>query len=298
MSRPNMENQSKKLNYLLPVSFLISIILIVGALIYSVGLKSVNTGQNKTKDKQIAQVSDSIELPIKWGNLGKQLVETGVIDAQKFETLYAQRGGLTNEQKNLLYAEDNGNLIISPENAGFVLNLLWALGLGNENPVLENGPMADSKYGGAENFASTGGWTLTKDDVMNHYNQHRFINLTPEQQKLAEKVSKNIYRPCCGNSTYFPDCNHGMAMLGLLELMASQGINENVMYQVALIVNSYWFPDTYLTIARYFQNQGINWEQVSAKEVLGYNFSSLTGYQRVLSQITPSERQGGGSCGV
>ena len=59
---------------------------------------------------------------------------------------------------------------------------------------------------------------------MNHYSMHRFIVLTPEQQALVEKVSKGIYRPCCGNSVYFPDCNHGMAMLGLLELMASQGV--------------------------------------------------------------------------
>ena len=103
--------------------------------------------------------------------------------------------------------------------------------------------MTDPKYGGAGNFASTGGWTLAQGDVMNHYSMHSFITLTPEQQVLVEKISKEIFRPCCNNSTYFPDCNHGMAMLGLLELMASQGTSEAEMYKIAKEVNSYWFPE-------------------------------------------------------
>ncbi len=301
-----MENQNKKFNHPLPVSFLISILMIVGALIYNTGLKSINTSQNKTEKKEIGQISNfqenivpsnGVELPIKWGNLGKQLVETGVIDAQKFEALYTQRSGLTNEQKNLLYTEDNGNLVISPEKAGFILNLFWALGLSNKNPILENGPMADSRYGGAQNFASTAGWTLAGGGPMTHYNKHQFITLTPEQQALVEKVSKNIYRPCCDNSTYFPDCNHGMAMLGFLELTSSRGFNENELYQMALILNSYWFPDTYLAIGRYLENQGGSWKEVDAKEVLGFNFSSASGYQKILAQVEqPNTR--GGSCGV
>ena len=120
---------------------------------------------------------------------------------------------------------------MTQENSGTILNLLWAFGLANKNEILEKGPMMDKRYGGAENFASTGGWTLSKGDSMNHYSMHSFITLTPQQQSLVEKVSQNIYRPCCGNSTYFPDCNHGMAMLGLLELLASQGISENEMYK-------------------------------------------------------------------
>ena len=47
-------------------------------------------------------------------------------------------------------------------------------------------------------------------------------------------------------------------MLGLLELMASQGLSEEEMYKYALIVNSYWFPDTYLAIAKYFEKEALN----------------------------------------
>jgi len=133
---------------------------------------------------------------------------------------------------------------------------------------------------------------------MSHYSNHQFIVLTAEQQQLVEKAVKNIYRPCCGNSTYFPDCNHGMAMLGFLELAASQGFDENALYQMALVLNSYWFSENYTTIAQYMDNQGIDWANVDAKEVLGQNFSSSAGYQKILSQVQPKQGGGGGSCGV
>ena len=125
------------------------------------------------------------------------------------------------------------------------------------------------------------------------------IVLTPEQQALVERVSMGIYRPCCGNSVYFPDCNHGMAMLGLLELMASQGADEDQMYRTALVVNSYWFPDTYITIAKYLKEQGKDWKMADSKEILGYNYSSGPGYQKLLEKIKNLEiKSGGGGCGV
>ena len=241
---------------------------------------------------------DGVVLPVKWRNLGTQMTNAGVIDKSKMEELYARRGGLNDEEKKLLEGIDNGNLKITRENSGFVLNLLWALGLGNKNEILENGPMSDKKYGGAGGFASTGGWTLARGDAMSHYSKHRFIVLTPEQQTLVEKVSKGIYRPCCGNSTYFPDCNHGMAMLGLLELMASQGVSEDEMYKTALAVNSYWFPDTYITIAKYLKSQGKDWSAADPKEILGFDYSSGAGFQKVKSKINSTDFKGGGSCGV
>ena len=281
--------------YLIPVSILISGLLIGAAFFYRSELKPVNTEQNTPLAEN---ASNGVELPIKWGDLGKQMIAAGVIDGAKFESLYSRRGGLAEEEKKLLYGEANGNLVITRQNSGFLLNLLWALGLANKNEILEKGPMSDPKYGGAGRFASTGGWTLAQGETMVHYNRHNLVVLTPEQQALVERVSKNIYRPCCDNPTYFPDCNHGMAMLGLLELLASQGINEEKMYEIALLVNSYWFPDTYETIAKFFENKGVQWKDVNPKEVLGKDFSSASGYSRVLSQIEPVQGRSGGGCGV
>lgn len=237
-----------------------------------------------------------VELPAAWNDLGEKLVEVGVIDRDKFESLYAQRGDLSEEVMRLLEMDNNGKIVISEENADIWLNLLWAFGLGNKNPILEEGPMVDPRYGGAGNFASTGGWTLSKGNTMDHYSKHRFLTLNESQQEIVEKVARNIYRPCCGNPTYFPDCNHGMAMLGLLQLMAARDVSEEEMYNVALKVNSYWFPQTYLTIAKYFENQGVKWSEVDPKLALGESFSSVAGYRRVLSEVEPVSFDGGGSC--
>ncbi|MDP2789142.1 MAG: hypothetical protein Q8O46_03795 [bacterium] len=233
-----------------------------------------------------------------WGNMGQKMMEAGVVDKGKFENLYQAKGGMKASEKELFYSTDGNDFTLTSENSGMALHMLWALGLGNKNSILENGPMMDKKYGGAGGFASTGGWTLADGNAMNHYNMHSFITLTPEEQVLVEKVAKNIFRPCCDNSTYFPDCNHGMAMLGLLELMASQGTSEAEMYKVALQVNTLWFPDTYETIKVYMKSKGVEWKDVNPQEILGVNYSSASGYQKVLSQIQPQQQRNGSSCGA
>lgn len=201
------------------------------------------------------------------GELKMQMVRAGVIDEAKFGT------------------------------ASTTLNLLWALGLSNKNRILEEGPMTDSRYGGAGGFASTGGWTISKGNAMNHYSMHNFIGLTPEQQALVERASKNVYRPCCDNSAYFPDCNHGMAMLGLLEFLASRGASETEMYNEALKANSLWFPDMYGNIGTYLSQKGTDIRSVSAEKILSAEFSSASGYQAVIAALGP-DRNKGLSCGV
>lgn len=88
-------------------------------------------------------------------------------------------------------------------------------------------------------------------------------------------------------------------MLGLLELMASQGVNEQDMYKAALAANSFWFPSNYVTIATYLKNKGVEWKDVNPRDVLGLNYSSSSGYQQVASQTPVStSSQGGSGCGV
>ena len=41
---------------------------------------------------------------------------------------------------------------------------------------------------------------------------------------MVISIAKNAYRSCCDNSTFFQDCNHGWALLGLLQLGAGQGL--------------------------------------------------------------------------
>jgi len=239
-----------------------------------------------------------VTLPITWGDLGAKLVETGTIDPEKLEALYKDRGGFPAEYQKLIEKNANDKIIITSQNSGYLLNLLWALGLANSNPILEDtNEMMNPTYKGAGNFAATGGFSLSKGKPMDHYNMHSLIVLTAGQQAIVDRVSRNIYRPCCGNSTHFPDCNHGMAMLGLLELMASQGVNEQDMYKTALAVNSYWFPETYLTIAAYMQQKGVAWKDVSPKEMLSAPYSSSSGYQDISSKVTlPQQVKSGSGC--
>lgn len=238
-------------------------------------------------------------LPIVWGDLGKQLIEAGVIDEVAFRQVYATRGGLTAAEQAMLFGNSSEPIRITRTNANFILNMLWAYGLAQQSTILERGEMTQARYGGnAGNFASTGGWTLAKGGTMQHYSKHAFVSLTPEQQAIVERVSRGIYRPCCGNSTHFPDCNHGMAMLGLLELMAANGVSEADMYKTALQVNAYWFPDTYLTIAKYFKAQGVSWDRVDPKIALSAEYSSAAGYKTVLDVVEPVTRTSSGGCGV
>jgi len=303
-----MDQNKKNKSFLVSVSIFVVVIII--AVIYTQKTSAIIGSKQSSKELQVVAQTDinsegevlptEIILPVTWNDLGKQMIKEGVIDQKKFEAIYAGRGGISSEDKKLLYEINNKEIRMTEENSGMILNLFWALGLANKNEILDNGPMKDPRYGGAGNFASTGGWTLAKGNAMDHYSMHKFMTLTPEQQALVEIVSKNIFRPCCGNSTYFPDCNHGMAMLGLLELMASRGVSEEMMYKVALQVNSYWFPDTYLTIAKYMEMKGISWDKVDPKEVLGANYSSGSGYRSIASQVksTGQEHQGGSGCGV
>lgn len=243
--------------------------------------------------------SKGVVLPVAWGDLGKRMVSDGVIDEQKLRQLFKQ--GLKEDEEEILAGDWDKPLVLTQQNSRFILDMLWAFGLANKNDILENGEMTDEKYGGdATKFASTGGWSLSRGDSAQYYSKFSYLTLSPEQQALVDEVSRNIYRPCCGNSTHFPDCNHGMAMLGLLELMAANGVSEQEMYKVALGVNAIWFPQTYIDLATYFKEQGTDWKDVDPKLALSSQHSSAKGYQQTRQQIKslPKPAQGGGGCGV
>ena len=139
---------------------------------------------------------------------------------------------------------------------------------------------------------------------MNYYSKEGLINLTPDQENLVQKVASNIYRPCCNNSTAFPDCNHGMALLGVLQLMAENGASENEMFEAAKYYNAFWFPSNYYDLALYFKNkEGKKFDQIQAQLMLSKEFSSATGWQvakkwLIDKGIVDQPPKTGGGCGV
>jgi len=267
-------------------------------------VKEKITGIQREKLFEEINPSKGYELGVEFGNLGPKMLKIGVIDFDKFKNIYDERSPLTDEQIKILKKGSKEEIKITKENSNFLLNFFWALGLANKTRILDEGDMVTYSEGQAGNFASTGGWSLGKEDSMNYYSNNSIIPLTKVQEDLVLKVSSNIYRPCCDNPTSFSDCNHGMALLGVLELMASQGASEKEMYKAAKYINAFWFPSTYYDLAKYFEaKEGKKFSEIDGKVILGKDYSSATGYMNTKKWMTEKGLveepvSGGGSCGV
>lgn len=249
--------------------------------------------------------SGGFKLPVAYGDLGPQLLKAGAIDESKFIRVYQNSNRpLNDEQLVILRQGAPAEIVIDQKNAYFMLNFFWALGLVNKNPILENGPMMENGKENVGAFASTGGWTIGAKDATELYASAEIVKLTPEQQARLEEVADNVYRPCCGNPTSFPDCNHGMALLGLLELMASQGATVDQMFTAAKQVNAFWFPDQTRELATYFKAvEGKDFKDVDARRIVGVDFMSGNGFQKVHQELAtkgllPQAQRSGQSCGV
>lgn len=245
------------------------------------------------------------EMKTKYNDIGPQMLEMGVIDLEKFKQTYEKSGQpLTAEQLNILTKGSNKNIRITSDNSYFLLNFFWAFGLANKTKILEEGDMIKYGEGQVGSFASTGGWTLAKGDAMQYYSKRAIVPLTKEQEDLVNKVASGVYRPCCGNSTAFPDCNHGMALLGIFELMAAQGATESEMFQAGKYISSFWFPGTAFDTALYFKNKdGKEFKDIDPKVYLSKDIFSAFGAQTVkkwlidkgIQEKPPAQ---GGGCGV
>ncbi len=241
----------------------------------------------------------------RFGQIGARLVEDGVIDFDRFKAIYDNAGApLTPEQLSIFEVGLDKDITISRQNAYFLLNFFWALGLANTNPILSEGEIV--KYGMAQigSFASTGGWTVAAKPVMEIYSNSDIVVLTPEQQARVFEVASNAYRPCCGNSTAFPDCNHGMALLGMLQLLAASDASVDEMFEAAKYFNAFWFPQEYFDLAVYFRGkEGLEFADVDARLIVSEEYSSGFGWSKVkrwLAENNLVERApaGGGGCGV
>lgn len=292
-----MKKYLKRFSLFVLFGFLATIIIVI-VLIKNYPIGWLKFSQIKTFGNELPSqviLKSRITIPVKLNNFGRMMLKEGVIDQNKIDSLYTKNE--SKEEMNRLLKGSDSNIVIDKGNASFLLNFLWALGLSNKNDILEKGSMVQN--GKTANFASTGGWTLSQGQVMDHYSKHNFITLTSKQQKMVEEMAKNIYRPCCNNSTYFPDCNHGMAMLGFIELAASQNLNEEQIYKNALILNTFWFPNDYVTINQYLKENNQYWTGIDPKIILGKNYSGSQGIAIVRSKVKNLPFvSGGGACGV
>ncbi len=274
----------------------------------------VNGSEESDSNNPVETVSDLYDevlppegypLPAAFGNIGPEMVRSGAIDQDKFVRLYEQAGTpLTQTQIDILMKGSNAPVVINQDNARFLLNFFWAFGLTNRNPILDEGPMQTVSNGEIGRFASTGGWTLGSKAATEIYSSAAILELSEAQQARVEAVAAKIYRPCCNNSTLFPDCNHGMAMLGLMELLAAQDATEAEMLEAAKFVNAFWFPQQAIEIAVFFQAaQGMAFDVVDAELAVGPEIFSSTGFAGVHNLLAENGLLGqssdqGSGCGV
>ena len=244
-------------------------------------------------------------LPAMYGDLGPSLLAAGAIDLDRFVRLYEEAGrSLTEDQLAILTEGGDDPIVIDAGNASFLLNFFWAVGLTNRNRILTEGPMTQGGQAQVGNFASTAGWTIGEKSATDLYASASLITLATEQQLRLEEVARNVYRPCCDNPTHFPDCNHGMAMLGLLELMASQDATTDEMLAAAKYVNAFWYPQQTLEQAMFFKAaRGLDFDQVQPREIVGARYSSASGFRAVHKLLADNgllqpSSSGGNSCGV
>ncbi len=293
------ENLKKILMPIFAVTAIIAIFLL-GVLFQKVedlkgGGGAVAKKQGLVVDKEKVIPEKGFDLPISWGDLGPKLIELGAIDQEKF----IQTANLNSDEEKMLKEGTDKPININSDNSQFVVDFLWAIGLAQKSNAYSNGPMGKEYKKDVGNFSSTGGWTLAKGAATKYLGKSDFFNLDDAQQKRVEDIAKNIYRPCCDNSTWFPDCNHGMAALAAIEMMVAKNLPDDEIYKNVLKLNSFWFSGSYLTTAEYFAGQGVSWDKIDAKKVLSAEFSSSTGAAQVAKKVAPVQGNGGGAgCGA
>ncbi|GMQ83127.1 MAG: hypothetical protein BMS9Abin05_2611 [Rhodothermia bacterium] len=244
------------------------------------------------------------KLEVSFGDSIRRLVEAGAISPRKFKLVYAKRGGLPAWVEELFTQSSSEPITMSFQTAPYLLNLMWPLGMATKTQFNDKSKLNGPKVG---RFASTAGWILGEAlRGGGYFNKVSSIDLTTEQEAAVLEAAENSYRPCCNNSTFFQDCNHGSALLGLYELAASQGANTDELYAIGRSANSFWYPSEYIEMAYFFRKlKGKSWNQVAAKTILEKKYSSIGGWQRnvhlpmVEAGLLPRSQLGGASnCGV
>jgi hypothetical protein len=233
-------------------------------------------------------VNDDNHLEVALGLLGPRLIAAGVIDPSRFSEACARAGEPLDATRLQILETGSDTMIAFDSSSGhFLLNLFWAAGLANANPILTLGPMAQNGLSRISGYASTGSWTLAPRPVMDVYARVPLISLTADQQSRLEEVTSNVFRPCCDNPTSFPDCNHGMAMLGLLTLVAVDDRDADAMFLAAKAANRFWFPQQSGQLASYVQaSRGVEYARLDAREASSRMLFSGSGFRNVASWLS------------
>ena len=280
----------------------------LAALLGYYGVPAVGASADRSQPRFQIYIDDvvprqGVNTRIVFGDAIRRLVVAGALAPDKYRALIGVKGQLPDWVERLFVAPSSSPIVFSAENAPYLLHLLWPLGLSTRAGFNQHSPIRTVRL---PSFASTGGWTLGRaSNGYVYFDQIDAVLLTPAQVAKALEVATNTYRPCCDNSTFFQDCNHGSALLGLIELGASQGASVDLLFRIARVANSYWFTSQYAMTAMYFTYlRQQPWRTVSPRLVLGPEYSSLSGWQRNVADVLEQKKvsglpqQASASCGM
>ena len=210
-------DSKKAKSFAVPLAVLLAVLILGSGLLKPSGrvagkIRRRNGGESGERQKESADAGDFMER-----------IAAEVLPAEGFKTrsfsatpcrswlpresliwknseLYEQRGGLSEKQLKLLTEPSYEPLVIRADNAGFLVNVLWAVGLANKTgltkPVLSTATIFSVSLP-----LAAGGWGK-EDNGGNYFNGVRAIELTPAQEAKVLEMAKSIYRPCCNNSTF------------------------------------------------------------------------------------------------
>lgn len=223
--------------------------------------------------------TSGVRMRFSFGDSIQKLVAAGAVDPAKYAALYRATDGVPDWIQQLFVGHSSVPIRFDSKSAPYLLNLLWPLGLAGRLAINQKSPINELRL---PSFASTGGWTLGREqDGYVYFNRVESLRLTDRQETQVLNAATTTFRPCCDNSTFFQDCNHGSALFGLLALAASQGATTDELYRLALTANGYWFPDRYVLTAIYFMRfRAQGWSELAPSMLLGAEFSSLSGWEQ------------------
>lgn len=215
-----------------------------------------------------------------FGDSIQRLIAARVLDLSKFR---AANKDLPEWVSRALTGASDEPIVFSKKSAPYLVELLWPLGLANRAAFNAATPINTVSI---PSFASTAGWTLGQaQNGYVYFNSVDAVTMHDGAEALVRDVATRTFRPCCDNPTFFQDCNHGSALLGLLELAASQGATQSGLYGLALIANSYWFPDNYAQTAFFFSHfYHASWDRIPPDLILGFDYSSLSGWEKNVNE--------------
>ena len=212
---------------------------------------------------------NGVTLPVQYGQMGPKLLEAGVIDVSALKQQTGQ--ALTDQDLEILTQGSQEAVVIDQQNASFLLNLFGGLGLANQNPIFDKAPIHEALY-----------WTLGRKPGSDLFSSTAILKLSPDQQARVEEVAKAVYRPCSDAAALSPDNKYSIAMLGLLELMASQNVSSAGMFSAAKQVNAFWFPKQTLEQAIFFvATQLQDYANVDARLIVSRAYFSASGFRQL-----------------